>query len=121
MARILVVDDEADIRELLVGFLTGEGYEVEVAWSGREALTKIQVQSPDLVLLDVKLEKESGVELLQEIREQNKPLKVIMVSGCEEGDYWPQAEKLGAVAYVSKPFDLARFSELIQKILNGGG
>ena len=111
------MDDEDDIRELLGTFLKGEGYEVTAASIGSEALAKIRVQSPDLVLLDVKLEKESGVELLQKIREQNQHFKVIMVSGCDEEDYWPQAKELGALGHAAKPFDLIALNDLLKKAL----
>lgn len=117
MAIILIVDDEADIVELLGQFLTGQGYQVNAASIGGEALAKIKTHRPDIVLLDVKLGKESGIELLQKIREEDKNLKVIMSSGCDEEDYWPEAEKLGAAGHINKPFDLAALDDLLKKTL----
>jgi DNA-binding response OmpR family regulator len=117
MAVILIVDDEADIVELLGEFLTGEGYQVNAAFSYGEALAKIETHRPDIVLLDVMLEKGSGIELLRKIREEDKNLKVIMCSGCDEEDYWPEAEKLGAAGRINKPFDLAALDDLLKKTL----
>jgi DNA-binding response OmpR family regulator len=119
MAKILVVDDEVGIVELLKSFLSGEGFQVEGATSDNEALTKLQTNPPDLVLLDVKLGpgEISGIEVLQRLRDQGSQIKVIMMSGSTAEDYWPQAEKLGAAGRFYKPLDLVKLSEVIKKTL----
>ena len=114
MAVILIIDDEASIVELLGQFLTGEGYQVNAAYTSDEALAKIKTNRPDIVLLDVKLEKGSGIEVLRKIREEDKDIKVIMSSGCDKEDYWAEAEKLGASGHVEKPFNLEELGDLLK-------
>jgi len=105
LGRILVVDDEAPVREVLTEYFTTEGYAVEGAGSGAEALTVVRGGRADLVLLDVRMPGLDGVQVLRKIREINGDVPVIMVTANEDVNLAKETLKLGAFDYVAKPFD----------------
>jgi len=105
LGRILVVDDEAPVREVLTEYFATEGYDVEVAGSGIEALTAIRDGRADLVLLDVRMPGLDGVQVLRRIRELTESVPVIMVTANEDVGLAKETLKLGAFDYVAKPFD----------------
>jgi len=105
LGRILVVDDEAPVREVLTEYFTTEGYAVEGAGSGAEALTAVRGGRADLVLLDVRMPGLDGVQVLRKIREINGDVPVIMVTANEDVSLAKETLKLGAFDYVAKPFD----------------
>jgi len=106
MPRVLIVDDEPDFVELLREFLTAKGYEVAAAYDGEEALRKVKEDRPHLVLLDVRMPKMNGLEVLRQLREIDHEVGVIMVTAVDEEETGRQALKLGAFDYVIKPLDL---------------
>jgi len=106
MAKVLVVDDEPEAVELLVEFLSSKGYEVLTATSGEEALRRVREDRPHLVLLDIRMPKMSGLEVLQRIREIDAEMGIIMVTAVNEEDVGRQALELGAFDYIVKPLDL---------------
>lgn len=106
MAKVLVVDDEPEAVELLVEFLSSKGYEVLTATSGEEALRRVREDRPHLVLLDIRMPKMSGLEVLKRIREIDAEMGVIMVTAVNEEDVGRQALELGAFDYIVKPLDL---------------
>ena len=89
MARLLVIDDEANIRLLYAQELGDEGYEVATAATVSEALTRLEEQTFDLVILDIKLKNESGLDLLQQIVKERQNLPVILCSAfsCYKDDF----------------------------------
>jgi len=105
LGRILVVDDEAPVREVLTEYFSTEGYAVEAATSGIEALIAVRGGRADLVLLDVRMPGLDGVQVLQRIRELTKSVPVIMVTANEDVGLAKETLKLGAFDYVAKPFD----------------
>jgi two-component system response regulator (stage 0 sporulation protein F) len=105
LGRILVVDDEAPVREVLAEYFATEGYAVEAATSGVEALTAIRGGRADLVLLDVRMPGLDGVQVLRRIRELDERVAVIMVTANEDVSLAKETLKLGAFDYVAKPFD----------------
>jgi len=105
LGRILVVDDEAPIREVLTEYFATEGYAVEAATSGVEALAAIRGRRADLVLLDVRMPGLDGVQVLRRIRELDDSVPVIMVTANEDVGLAKETLKLGAFDYVAKPFD----------------
>src|SRR5213593_5123888 len=105
LGRILVVDDEAPVREVLTEYFGTEGYAVEAAGSGIEALTAIRDGRADLVLLDVRMPGLDGIQVLRRIRELTESVPVIMVTANEDVGLAKQTLKLGAFDYVAKPFD----------------
>jgi len=106
MAKVLVVDDEPEAVELLVEFLASKGYEVLTASSGEEALRRVKEDRPHLVLLDVRMPKMNGIEVLRRIREIDAETGVIMVTAVNEEDVGRKALELGAFDYIVKPLDL---------------
>ena len=106
MPRILVVDDEPDAVELLQEFLTAKGYEVITAADGEEALRKVKEDRPHLILLDVRMPKMNGLEVLRRVRQIDHEIGIIMVTAVSEEETGRQALELGAFDYITKPLDL---------------
>jgi len=108
MAKILVVDDEVKICELLQRFFEKKGYTVITANSGMDAIEKVQNESPDVMLLDIRMPGMDGVEVLKCVREFNKKIGIIMVTAVMDEDIAKNTMKLGADEYITKPIDLER-------------
>jgi two-component system, NtrC family, nitrogen regulation response regulator NtrX len=106
--RILIVDDEQDIRASLKRILDYEGMLVDEAASGAEALQQVEDREPDAVLLDVKLPQMDGIEVLAELRRRRPDLPVIMISGHASIDTAVEATKLGAFSFIEKPLSSER-------------
>ncbi len=103
--RILIIDDEASIRESLETLLTLEGYTVETAPEGLSGLDRIDHASYDLILLDLALPGKNGLEILQLIRERSRDLPVIMITAFGTVDNVVEAIRTGAQNFVQKPWD----------------
>ncbi|MGA7313890.1 MAG: sigma-54 dependent transcriptional regulator [Silvibacterium sp.] len=103
--RILIIDDEAAIRESLETLLSLEGYAVEMALDGEEGLDRIEQNSYDLVLLDLALPGKNGLEVLQILRESQPALPVIMITAYGKVDNVVDAIRTGAQNFVQKPWD----------------
>ena len=104
-ARILVVDDESCIANLIRHWLEQEGYSCETASSGAEALEKLQGTAFDLMITDIKMPKLSGIELLPLAQEIVPNLAVVMITGTEDRSVANQILKAGAYGYLTKPLD----------------
>lgn len=119
-ARILVVDDEADIRGLVKEILSEEGYEVEVAGNGAEARTLRQRQQPDLILLDIWMPDVDGITLLREWSATTADgCPVVMMSGHGTVETAVEATRLGAVDFVEKPLSIAKLLRTVERGLEG--
>jgi DNA-binding NtrC family response regulator len=117
-SRILVVDDEADIRELLREILSEEGYEVEVAADAGEARSARARRLPDLVLLDIWMPDTDGISLLREWSEsQGLDSPVVMMSGHGTVETAVEATRLGAFDYVEKPLSLTKLLRTVERAL----
>jgi len=120
-ARILVVDDEADIRELVRDILSEEGYTVEAAANAAEARASCARQAPDLVLLDIWMPDTDGISLLREWQQtQSLTAPVVMMSGHGTVETAVEATRLGAMDYVEKPLSLAKLLRTVQRALDEG-
>jgi DNA-binding NtrC family response regulator len=104
-ARILVVDDEEGMCEFLLYLLEGEGYEVDVAHSGDQALAKVEETAFDLILADIKMPGIDGLEMLRHIREADEETVVIVMTGYSSLESAIKAIKYDASDYLTKPFD----------------
>jgi DNA-binding NtrC family response regulator len=104
-ARILVVDDEKGMCEFLHYLLEGEGYEVDVAHSGDQALAKVEGTAFDLILADIKMPGIDGLEMLRHIREADEETVVIVMTGYSSLESAIKAIKYDASDYLTKPFD----------------
>ncbi len=111
--KVLVIDDEASIGEMIRDYLIDEGYEVWIATDGDEGLDVVKREKPELVLLDVLLPGMGGVECLKRIKRHHKEAVVIMLSGLHDERVAKQAIRYGAYEYVTKPFDFAFFKKSI--------
>ena len=117
-AKILVVDDESDIRETLKEILGEEGYEVEVAANAAEARAARAREEPDLVLLDIWMPDTDGISLLREWAESHQlRCPVVMLSGHGTVETAVEATRLGAADFVEKPLSLAKLLRTVEKAL----
>jgi DNA-binding response OmpR family regulator len=103
--RLLLVDDEAAVLDILSEYFVAQGYDVETATSGEDALQRVRDKRPDLVMLDVRMPGLDGVEVLTRLRAMDPGVAVIMVTANEDVELARQTLKLGAFDYVAKPFD----------------
>ena len=121
--KILIVDDEDDILHFLELVLREKGYEVATASGGHEALTKAQVDRPDLVLLDIMMPQMDGWEVLKLLRvdDETANIPVAMLSARTEAKDRVQGLQEGAIDYICKPFSLAELLAKIETIFGQGG
>ncbi len=104
-SKILVVDDERGVCRELRKFLEEKGYDVVEAYSGEEALEAYKQESPDVVLLDIRMPDKDGVETLHELKALDPDASVIMVTAVHEEDIAKQAMAEGAFDYITKPIN----------------
>src|SRR5579871_4212832 len=102
---VLIIDDEAEIRESLQTLLELEGYTVETAESGAQGLARLAEQPFDLVLLDFALPQRNGIEVLRDIRERDPQRSVIMITAYGTVENAVNAMQAGAVNFIQKPWD----------------
>src|SRR5918911_2115123 len=116
---ILIVDDEADIRELVAGILEDEGHGTRTAKNSDEALAAISARRPSLVFLDIWLQgsKLDGLQLLAVIKQDNPELPVVMISGHGNIETAVSAIKLGAYDFIEKPFKADRLVLVAERAL----
>ena len=117
MRKILVVDDEPNIRKMLMRVLSSEGFTVKEAVNGLEALKKIEEENNSLVLLDLKMPGLNGIETLEKIREYDKDLPVIMMSAYGSIPEAVEAMKKGAIDYLIKPFDIEELKIIVERAI----
>jgi excisionase family DNA binding protein len=116
-STILVVDDEAAIRELLVRALATNACRVLTADSGSEALDIVKGANVDLVVLDLAMPVMNGVDTFREIHSVRPALPVMIVTGYPDSDLMAQALGIGPFTMISKPVDLAQFQKMVGQIL----
>jgi DNA-binding NtrC family response regulator len=105
MDKILIVDDDKDMRDILSNLIGSDGYKAITASNGRKALIETRAHSPDLVLLDVRLPEIDGLKVLEEIKKMDKDIPIIMLTAYDDVKGAVQAMKSGAFDYITKPFD----------------
>jgi len=117
-SRILVCDDEDALRTILSSELAGAGYDVATAADGEEGITEVKNQKFDLVLLDIKMPKKDGFEVLKYIKKEQPAVKVIMLTGFADLKNAIESKKYGAEDFVSKPYDLVDLLTTIERVLS---
>lgn len=117
--RVLIVDDEEAIRDLLHQILDGEGYVSEAAASAEMALEKLQERSFDVVLLDIMMPGASGIELLSTLRESFEGMSVLIVTAVNDAATMDEAVGKGAFGYILKPFSIEEVRAKVGAALNG--
>jgi DNA-binding NtrC family response regulator len=115
--KILIVDDELIMRESLSGWLERDGHSVQTASSGEEALEKLNATRFDILLLDIKMEGMSGLEVLSKVKETDPDAAVVMITAYGSIPTAIEAMKNGAFDYMLKPFDPNELGVLIEKII----
>jgi two-component system response regulator (stage 0 sporulation protein F) len=115
MKRIMVVDDEENIRFLYKEELEDEGFSVELAKNGEEALEKLPDFKPDLITLDIKMPGINGIEVLKRIRERDRELPIVLCSAY--GEYKQDFTTWASDAYVVKCADLTELKTTIRRLL----
>tara|TARA_B100000989_G_scaffold89868_1_gene64988 strand:+ start:4755 stop:6110 length:1356 start_codon:yes stop_codon:yes gene_type:complete len=115
--EILIVDDNADIRNILNELIIDAGYKTRIAANYNQALSEIDKKIPDVAILDVKLDKgdNDGLELLSHIKSKNKDVPVIIITGHANVEMAVSSLKLGAFEFIEKPFDQARLLNFIKR------
>jgi len=115
--EILIIDDNADIRNILNDLISDAGYKTRVAANYNQALTEIDKKLPDVAIIDVKLDKgdNDGIELLSHIKKKNKDVPVIIISGHANIEMAVKSLKSGAFEFIQKPFDQERLMNFINR------
>jgi DNA-binding response OmpR family regulator len=114
VCKILTVDDQMGIDSFFYEFFTARNYEVFNATSGKEALKIVQKEKPRIVLLDINMGSGmDGIETLKKIKEIDKNIAVIMVTGVKDDDVMQKAKELGADDYVTKPLSLEYLDKVV--------
>src|SRR6185503_18715105 len=118
-ARILIIDDEVEIRESLEALLTMEGYEVDLAANAAEGERRLESRAYDLVLLDLMMPDKSGMEVLRDVRERDRHTPIFMITAYGTVEAAVQAVKLGANDYLPKPWDNEKLLIEIDRVIAG--
>ncbi len=117
--RILIVDDERPVCNMLSKFLIKRGYETALALSGKEAMKKVRKVEPHAILLDILMPDMDGIEVLKKIRKFYKNIIIVMVTAVKDNEVGTRCLELGADDYITKPLGLKYLEEvLLVKLLN---
>ncbi len=117
MPRVLIVDDEANIRESLADILSDEGYEIDMAGSGEEAMEALNRRPPEIVLLDIWLPGMDGAETLKRIKARHEDLPVVMITGHGTVELAVKTTKMGAFDFMEKPLSMERVLMTVRQAL----
>jgi DNA-binding response OmpR family regulator len=117
MKKILIVDDDAELRANLSEILKNKGYETYEAFSGEEAIKKTETKDFDVILLDLMMPGISGMDVLMELRKVKPKTKIIMITAFATIDNAVEAIKKGASDYISKPFKVAELDATIRQVI----
>ncbi|NOZ86857.1 MAG: sigma-54-dependent Fis family transcriptional regulator [Deltaproteobacteria bacterium] len=115
--RVLVVDDEVNLRKVLTAILEQDGHIVEQAGNGIEALKLLDAFKPEVVITDLKMPKLSGMDLLRELKKRSPGTQVFLITAYGTKDTAVAALKAGAMDYITKPFEQDEILELVAKAL----
>jgi DNA-binding NtrC family response regulator len=119
--HLLIVEDDSEMRDLLRKVLEKDGYQVSVAADGHEAIPLLSRGHFDLVVTDMLMPHDGGLELLEFIRKTQPMLPVIIITAFGDWQSYSRALELGAVAFISKPLKMAELVSAIQTALAGSG
>ena len=117
--KILIVDDEAEICNILQLFFQKQGYQVIVSTDGDSALPLAMQEHPNIIILDMKMPGISGVEVLRILKENHNPAKVIILSAVKDDSVIKETLRMGADGYLTKPFRLEHVAQLLASVTAG--
>lgn len=112
--RILIVDDNKELREILQEYLKGEGHAAEGAANGREALERHHEEPFDLIITDLNMPEISGMELIKSIRKENQDTEFVIITGYASMDSAVEAVRIGAFDYIVKPFRMEELQVVVK-------
>ncbi len=117
---VLIADDDENVRAVLGNVLEQEGYRTVFAVNGQEAVEKVREESPDLLILDIRMPGMHGIEALEAVRRENKTLPIIMCSGLEKlkEDFAVVSSDISA--FLTKPVDIEELKAKVKEILGEG-
>ncbi|MDD5099172.1 MAG: response regulator [Candidatus Colwellbacteria bacterium] len=120
MPRLLIVDDEADVREFAANLFRRRNIDVDTAANGKDALVKVENIKPELILLDISMEGMDGIEVLERVKQIDQSIKVIMVTGKkgDEDEAFERCKKAGALDYIHKPLILDELERVVMNVLH---
>lgn len=118
MIKILILDDEKGTCSHLEGFFKYRGYKVLTATSGKEAISIIDKEKPQILLLDVKMEGINGLDVLKKAKKDNPSVKAVMITAMDGEDTKRHAKELGADEYMVKPFSFDVLEKIIIRMVN---
>lgn len=120
MKKILVIDDDPNIQEILENILSELGYKINLASDGDQALKRIEQDKPDLILMDIRLPDIDGISLCRQVRQlkETSNIPILMLTALSDVTTYHDAKLFGAVDYIVKPFDLDLLREKIEKVLS---
>lgn len=116
--KVLVCDDEENIRESVKLILQDEPYLLAFAANGREVIKKVKQFKPEIIILDIKMPKLSGIDAIEQIKSINPDVKIIMISGYEQPDVIKEALSRGALDYLPKSFSGQQLKDAIKGVIN---
>ena len=115
--RILVVGDESKICHLIEELLKREGYQVDISFSGTDALQMIKKHNYHMLITDLEMPGIDGLELIQKVKKQNSEIRAIMITGNSIDDVAVWAVRYGIDNYMKKPFNIIKLKEMIKQTL----
>jgi DNA-binding response OmpR family regulator len=118
--RVLIADDDADIRKVVAANLTAEGIEVEAVGNGIQAQARALSMAPDLIILDISMPGRTGLEVMQALRAhpQTKDIPVVFLTArSSDADIW-EGWKSGAAYYLTKPFEMAQLMHFVNSLFD---
>ena len=115
--NLLIVDDEEIMRNFLGEVFSEEGYQLDFASDGDEAIEKIRQKNYRVIITDIRMPKVEGTEVLRVAKEVSPQVEVIIITGYASDVAARECEKLGAYAYLSKPFQIKHIRDLVNKIV----
>ncbi len=114
--RILIVDDNRELREILEEYLKGENSQIEGAGDGKEALEKHNISPFDLIITDLNMPEVTGMELIRTIKKENDDTEFIIITGYASMDTAVEAVKIGAFDYIVKPFRMEELQVVVKNV-----
>ncbi len=117
--KILLADDEEDIKTVIKLYLESKGYDVVTSYDGLDTLDKVKAEKPDLILLDIMMPVINGFEVCKQLKadENTSHIPIVMLSAASHSDSVEQAIEAGALDYIMKPFEPPRIEAILKKIL----
>lgn len=119
MAKILVVDDDQQIRSLLMRVFVSSGYDVRTAENGAVGIKMLREEAADLLVTDILMPEKEGIETIMEVKRDFPGMKIVAISGGDRDgcDFLPMTKPLGADCSLRKPFSLEEISKVVKELL----